>query len=330
MASRHYRRNLRNHTTSHAPLKIYSASNISKQTHEILSFRNAELDIFSIIDSIHKYDEFQTTFTHLTSLHNNIQTKADIINLVKQIELLVLSIFQNITDKTELSIILTRIEYLKSLVDTIVPNPFIYEETVSTYILDILDLLNTIIKSNSPVFTPAIDYIQSINIVVQKMLYNLNSVSNAENMLLSILQNIADKVELPLILLRIDTLKGILLSITDLSVGYYFAPISQVMIEIIQMILDRDDFNRIQERVSLLQGYISKQKYVVDTLRSFEELVPSILQNLADKIELPIILERLTFFQTLLKNVYNVLEYLKKVDLYPLIMAGQIPEQFYN
>lgn len=315
MASRSYRRRLRNQHC-YEPIPPDLLTNVSREqkillnVHDLTSFKDAEHLILSSIDHIKLHFNFVEALKEVDKLQKSIRTKRDVIVLIHTIENLTLSIIDNVAERVELPIILERLNYLKTQIDALVPNPFMFKGVVADTIADVLDiLLRVILSSTEPSkdFSSVQSAVVSLQKIVAKVVSDVEVVATAEQLLLDILQNMADRVELPIVLERLSYLQTLVGRMYD-SPGCYHRVMSEMMAEIIDMIQAGQDFDAIQRRLVVIRKYINDQKYALDTIKTLQDLAPDILQNIADRVELPIVLERLSYFSGLIYNVQRILD----------------------
>jgi len=315
MAARYYRRKLRNYNCyEEFPIDILTNTNTKQKillsVEDLISFKDAEHLLFSAINHIQLQFNFTEALKEADKLQKAIKTKADVVKLFYTIQEITFSIMDNIIAKDELGIVLERLKYLQSIVEGLPPNPFVFEGDIPNTITEILGLLLKVLNNNassSKDFTTVISAINSLQNVIDKNLKNVEYVRVAEEVLLGILDNIIARDELGIVLERLGYLREVASKMTD-SPGCYFKPMADMMLEIVNMITTGRDFDVIQNRLRVISKYISEQKYVIDTVKDFYRLLPDIMQNIIDRVELPIVLERLAYLSQTIEKIWHFLD----------------------
>lgn len=181
-----------------------------------------KLRIFDIIEAVTMKVSFDKIIEMAKDLDEFIDTKVKIIKLIQTIENTIYSIIGNITQRIEYQLILTRIDYVKELIDKIntVDNTFAltYENMIVGVLMDILQSITE--KFNYDVLTKLIVDLQtSIKDQVASLedTQNINlitTIEKCEPIIISIIENISRKVDLNIILNRIYYLQDILKNTT--------------------------------------------------------------------------------------------------------------------
>lgn len=177
-----------------------------------------KLRIFDIIEAVTMKVSFDKIIKLAKDLEEFVNIKVKIVKLIQTIENTLYSIIGNITQRIEYQLILTRIDYIKELINDIntVDNTFAlnYENMIVGVLMDIIqsitekynyDLLSklivdlqTSIKDQVAILTESQD-IELIKIIEE-----------CEPIIISIIGNISQKVDLNIVLNRVYYLQDIL------------------------------------------------------------------------------------------------------------------------
>ena len=181
-----------------------------------------KLRIFDIIEAVTMKVSFDKIIQMAIELDELVDTKVKIVKLIHTIENTIYSIIGNITQRVEYQLILTRIAYVKELIDTIntVDNTFAltYENIIMGVLMDILQSITE--KFNYDLLSKLIVDLQtSIKDQVASLADTQNvdlirTIEECEPIIISIIENISRKVDLNIVLNRIYYLQDILKNTT--------------------------------------------------------------------------------------------------------------------
>jgi hypothetical protein len=170
---------------------------------------------------------------------------------------------------------------------------------------NIEDDINTIIDSITEKieFDKIISMASALDDILKDKQKTLDLICNIETTILSIINNVADRVDLNIVLRRIEYVKDLINQLEPTCCISYDGPISIAILEIIDMfskLVDMDVIcNSITNVNKTLQDNIKNQEYI----KTAEELLLSILQNISDNVYYGIIIRRVESFQELIKKI---------------------------
>lgn len=271
----------------------------------ILTLEKIQNDINDIIDTIALKMEFDKVIEMASTLQSALKSKEDLLILIDNIENTVLSIIQNLADRVELNIILRRIEYLRTLIDELEPTCCVsYEGPIAELILEIIDMFSKLAPIEDITTS-----ISNVHYIINNTLKNDEYIRNAEEYLLSIIQNIADNVSYSIIILRIHCLKEIVDKIDDTCIFYNSAYMNEI-INIINILSIPELFTNgiyqiVCEKMEALHSDIFKKVRCMELVKESEELLCSIIQNITDRVDLNIAIRRIEYLKTILDQIKN-------------------------
>ena len=179
---------------------------------------NIKQRIFDIIEAVTIQVSFDEIIIIAKELDDYIDEKYKIVRLLQTIETTLFSIVTNITSRVDFQVILTRIHYLKELIEKIddLDNTFVrsYENEISIILMDILesitdkfnyDTLQLLITDLQVSIKDQLTMIEAVNSVDL-----IKTIEQCEPIIISIIENVARKVDLNLVLSRINYLQEIL------------------------------------------------------------------------------------------------------------------------
>jgi hypothetical protein len=209
MPSRSYRRKLRtsNYSKSYiAPSFLNRVSNKRCETNnttesELVTIQNY---FYDVLDMIIKNDSFSKAVDTLNDIILKIKEKTEFYTVLEVIENQLLSIVANIADSTSVGIIQCRIDYVKTIIDTLPPG---CNEVgpISIMILEIIDS----IKDNFN-FTIVTKNINELKTYIQDKYGDFDQLIVIQDTLLSIICNIADGDSYGIICTRIEYVKTLI------------------------------------------------------------------------------------------------------------------------
>lgn len=127
-----------------------------------------------------------------------------------------------------------------------------------------------------------------------------------EESLLGIFSNIIDRVDLQVILRRINYIRDLLAKMGELNtqLAYHYDPkITSMVYDIITSFVDKIDFSTIFKQVQVFYNTIKKHLANIGFIEQVEDLTLSVLQNISDGVELPIVIKRIEFIQETILQV---------------------------
>ena len=127
-----------------------------------------------------------------------------------------------------------------------------------------------------------------------------------ENTLLSIFSNISERVDLQVILRRINYIRELLGQIGQLNVNlaYHYDPeITNMVYDIIKSFIEKIDFTTIQTQIQGFHDIIQKHLANIGFIEQVEDLTLSVLKNISDRVEIPIVMKRIEFIQEIILKV---------------------------
>jgi hypothetical protein len=127
-----------------------------------------------------------------------------------------------------------------------------------------------------------------------------------EDSLLGIFSNIIDRVDLQVILRRINYIRDLLAKIGELNteLAYHYDPaITNMVYDIIKSFVDKIDFSTIFKQVQIFYDTIKKHLANIGFIEQVEDLTLSVLKNISDGVELNIVTKRIEFIQETILQV---------------------------
>jgi hypothetical protein len=131
----------------------------------------------------------------------------------------------------------------------------------------------------------------------------LELITTIENLVLSIITNIANRVSLDIVLQRIRYLKELVDKLEPTCCVSYDGPYVSMLMDIFTMIIEAININDIQTSMSTVYNKIHKSVENICLIEQAEELVVGILQNLANRVSLDIVKQRILYLQEILTRI---------------------------
>jgi hypothetical protein len=312
MSSHRYKRQLRNNSSRllsrcSTVISVSTKKSSVLSPNGILTIDKLEQDVYKIIDAITLRMELDKVLEIATTFRDIVKTRADAFDLIIRIEELVLSIIGNFADRVDFGIITCRIQYLKGLIEDMDPTCCInYDGPFADMILEIFTMLGQAVD---------IGFVQgsmeNIYNIIHRNVLNEQYIREAEDIIIGIVQNIADRVDLGIISCRLVYLQD-LISKVDNDCIFYNSLYGGEIISIIDMISKVgsgtssgviDDLVKVCDRLQILHSDLSLKVNCITVVKEAEELSLSIIGNLVDRVDLGIISCRLMYLQDIIGRV---------------------------
>ncbi len=182
--------------------------------------------IYMIIDSITEKIALENVLSMAKTIQEKIKAKDDIVQLVKLMESTTLSIIENIINRKNIDVVLTRINFIKELLEktedmdlSFMP---VYNETITTLIVEMvnaltsresIDLIISYVKDTSKYIN---SYVAAIGPLPEKNRIIVEILNRCETLTISIVQNIIDKADINIIITRTKYLKSVIDSVKNM------------------------------------------------------------------------------------------------------------------
>ncbi len=172
--------------------------------------------ILDIIEAVTIQMKFEDIFQMAVRLEEYIDKKVEITRILDNIEQTVTSIIGNVTQRIDLGIVIKRITYLRELIAKIAEaDPtfeYSYDNSVSTLLFDIIQCIT---DEFNPEKLKAVILDMQANMEAQCALFYENTeliktIRDCEPIIISIIENITNRVDLNLVLNRIYYLQELI------------------------------------------------------------------------------------------------------------------------
>lgn len=157
-----------------------------------------------ILDNIILYNDFSLNISELHSILESTRTIVDYHKLIDDIQNILLSVVCNISNSVNSNIIQTRIDYIKTYIDTL-PEGHLNLSPLSDMILRLIDHIITTMD-----FSSINNDINTIQLYINKNYTNTLHIENIQNTILSIICNIGQNTNTNIITNRIQYLRELI------------------------------------------------------------------------------------------------------------------------
>lgn len=184
-------------------------------------------------------------------------------------------------------------------------------DTALAYIQQrILDIIEAIALKMS--FDDVIKMAVDLEVYIDKKAQILHILEKIENLILDIVGNIAQRVNFTIIANRIKYLKDVIaqLETVDTTFEYcYDDTVAPLLLDIIQCITDEfnpDKLNSIVQDLQITMNeqmvFFSNNPEFMKTLTECEFIIISVIENISNRVNLNLVLNRIKYVQELVKN----------------------------
>jgi hypothetical protein len=133
----------------------------------------------------------------------------------------------------------------------------------------------------------------------------LELVDNLEDLSLSIICNIVDKVELGIINCRIQYLKEVISKLDPDCVIEYDKNMADTLLDIFNMISNSANIDNVKTKMENIYNILHQNVLNEDYIKQAEDITIGIFQNIADRVDLGIISCRLMYLQNIISKIDN-------------------------
>ena len=177
-------------------------------------FADMILEIFTMLGKAADLDGIQSA---MLSVYTTINKSVKNEEYIREAEQITIGIFQNVSDRVDLGIVTCRVQYLQELIKKIDKDCIFYNTLYSQEIINLIGLISKIgLTSDIVVELQQIEQrINELHTQLRKKVDCLNVVKESETMILSIIQNMTDRVDLGIVTCRLQYLQGLLQKVQE-------------------------------------------------------------------------------------------------------------------
>lgn len=304
MASLRHRRNVRDLSYQTATIFYQNTNPVTGALTCIAvdPFESIKNQITNIIDAVSIQMNYELIINMAKSLVSVIQSNKEALQVICTIEKTIYSIIDNLTSAVEANIIIQRIIYVKELIvrlESLDPICcFSYEGPIQEALLDIITMFGRMINIQEIALK-----IQEMHTTVTTNINSLDYIDQAEELIISIVENISSGIEYNIIVSRVEYLKEIISKIDDKCV-FYNTCISDDIFILIDMIINKDSYENIIVFSRKITTNLHDKLKCAETLKDVENIIISILENITNGVELSIVYTRVQYFTSLIETLY--------------------------
>lgn len=151
--------------------------------------------------------------------------------------------------------------------------------------------------------------ISEITTQVNSLINSMSSIEDLRNLLdtiestsISIIQNFADGTDIGIISCRISYLRTIIDNIPD-GAHQEYARIGQLILDVLGMLTEGIDLSSITNKLADIESSIKSSVDFYDYVEEIKTLICSIVENIADGIDIGIISNRINYLQELISKI---------------------------
>jgi hypothetical protein len=130
-----------------------------------------------------------------------------------------------------------------------------------------------------------------------------NLFENIESTAISIIQNFADGIDIGIISTRVNYLRNVISNIPDGAAQEDYAVIGQLILDVLGMLTGGVDLASLQNQITDIQTTIQPDVTYYDNIEEIKTLICSIVQNIADGVDIGIITNRINYLRDLITNI---------------------------
>jgi len=167
--------------------------------------------ILDIVQYITDRVSLDTVLKDLLAIQPEIQSKAAAARVIANIEVILLGVFDNLTHKVSLHIILNRLQYVTNLLETVDPSqlPIVYGQVAEllAYVIDQI--------TNREGLALVLENLTAIRTQMTLEVHLAKEILQVQEILIGVVENVMNRVNLAIVLNRLQYAQALLASIRE-------------------------------------------------------------------------------------------------------------------
>jgi hypothetical protein len=182
----------------------------------------------------------------------------------------------------------------------------IFSDFYSKYQQSILDIIQYIIDRVS--LDTVLKDLQALQTTIQSRAQAERVISNIEEILLGVVDNIGHKVSLHIVLGRLQYVTNLLDTIEPENLPIVYGQVAELLAFVIDQITNREGLVLILENLTAIRNQMTLEVHLAKEILQVQEILIGVVENVINRVSLHIVLNRLQYVQgvlALIKEGFN-------------------------
>jgi hypothetical protein len=189
-----------------------------------------------------------------------------------------------------------------SNVSTIPPsNDVVFSDFYTKYQQSILDIIQYIIDRVS--LDTVLKDLQALQSTIQTRAQAERVISNIEEILLGVVDNITHKVSLHIVLGRLQYVTNLLATVDSENLPVVYGQIAELLAFVIDQITNREGLVLVLENLTALRNQMTLEIHLAKEIIQVQEILIGVVENVINRVSLHIVLGRLQYVQLVLASI---------------------------
>lgn len=166
------------------------------------------------------------------------------------------------------------------------------------YILDIVQYITDRVSLDT-----VLSELQALQATIQSRAQAERVISNIEEILLGVVDNITHKVNLHIVLGRLQYVTNLLATVGPEHLPIVYGQVADLLAFVIDQITNREGLVLVLENLTAIQTQMTLEVHLAKEILQAQEILIGVVENIIHRVSLHIVLNRLQYVQTLLASI---------------------------
>jgi len=169
-----------------------------------------------------------------------------------------------------------------------------YQQSILAIIQYIIDRvsLDTVLKD-----------LQALQTTIQSRAQAERVISNIEEILLGVVDNITHKVSLQIVLGRLQYVTNLLATVDPANLPVVYGQVAELLAFVIDQITNREGLVLVLENLTAIRNQMTLEVHLAKEIIQVQDILIGVVENIINRVSLRIVLERLQYVQEVLASI---------------------------
>ena len=177
-------------------------------------------------------------------------------------------------------------------------NVVAFSDFYSKYQQAILDIVQYIIDRVS--LDTVLKDLEALQTTIQSRAQAERVISNIEEILLSVVDNVTHKVSLHIVLGRLQYVTNLLATVDPENLPVVYGQVAELLAFVIDQITNREGLVLVLENLTAIQNQMTLEVHLAKEILQVQEILIGVVENVIHRVSLHIVLGRLQYVQEVL------------------------------
>ena len=177
-------------------------------------------------------------------------------------------------------------------------NSVVFSDFYSKYQQSILDIIQYIIDRVS--LDTVLKDLQALQTTIQSRAQAERVISNIEEILLGVVDNITHKVSLQIVLGRLQYVTNLLATVDPENLPVVYGQVAELLAFVIDQITNREGLVLVLENLTAVRNQMTLEVHLAKEILQVQEILIGVVENVIHRVSLHIVLGRLQYVQEVL------------------------------